>query len=463
MEKMKFKEKYIGDKNFYRALLFVVVPLIVQNAITNFVSLLDNIMIGRIGTEQMSGVAIVNQLLFVFNLGIFGITSAVGIFTAQFYGAGNEDGVRESFRLKAIASGVVAVLAIVVFKAFGTELISLFLNDTGTGENLEFTLKYGLEYLDIMLVQIIPFTIVQIYASTLRERGVTALPMLCGIIAVVINISLNAVLIYGLLGMPALGVRGAAIATLIARFAEFTAIVMAVHGNKAKNPYIVGVYKSAYVSKTLIKDVIRMGTPLIANEVMWSLGMTMLNQRYSMRGLNVVAAMNISSTLTNLFNVVFISMGSAVGIIVGQQLGAGKLSRAKDTVRKQIFACVVACIIIGVALALAGSVFPEIYNTSANVKKLATAFIRISAMFMPIVAFVNMAYFAMRSGGKTVITFLFDSCYVWMVCIPLVYCLTKFTGLGIVTIYLVCQSTEIIKAVIGGVLLKKGLWIKSLV
>lgn len=460
---MKFKDKYIGDKNFYRALLFVVVPLIVQNAITNFVSMLDNIMIGRIGTEQMSGVAIVNQLLFVFNIGVFGLTSAVGIFTAQFYGAGNEDGVRESFRLKTIASGVFAVLAIVVFKAFDSELISLFLSDTGTGENLELTLKYGLQYLDLMLVQIVPFAVIQVYSSTLRERGVTTLPMVCGIIAVIVNISLNAVLIYGLLGAPALGVRGAAIATLIARFVELTAIVVIVHKNKEKNPYIVGVYSSIKISRTLILDVIKMGTPLVLNEILWSLGMTMLNQNYSTRGLNVVAALNISSTLTNLFNVVFISMGSAVGIMVGQQLGAGKTEQAKDTVRKQTFACVMVCVIIGGALALAGGVFPAIYNTSQNVKDLATTFIRVSALFMPVIAFVNMSYFTMRSGGKTFITFLFDSCYVWMVCIPLVYCLTRYTGLGIVVIYFICQSTEIIKAIIGYVLLKKGIWIKSLV
>ncbi|MBP3338757.1 MAG: MATE family efflux transporter [Lachnospiraceae bacterium] len=460
---MKFKEKYIGDKNFYRALLIVVVPLIIQNAITNFVSLLDNIMIGRIGTEQMSGVAIVNQLLFVFNIGVFGITSAVGIFTAQFYGAGNEDGVRESFRLKIIASSVFTVLAILVFKFFGGELISLFLNDTGEGGNIQLTLEYGLKYLDIILIQIVPFTVVQIYASTLRERGVTVLPMICGTVAVFVNLAFNAVLIYGLLGMPALGVKGAAIATLIARLVEMVAIIVCVHKDKVKNPYIIGVYRNFKISRTLVMNVAKLGTPLILNEFLWSLGMTMLNQSYSTRGLDVVGALNISSTLSNLFNVVFISMGSAVGIMVGQQLGAGNVEKAKDTVRKEVFACVGACIIIGSLLALVAGVFPEIYNTSNSIKNLAKTFIRISALFMPVIAFVNMSYFTMRSGGKTLITFLFDSCYVWVVCIPLVYCLTRFTNLGIIVIFFACQSLEIIKAVIGYVLLKTGFWINKMV
>ncbi len=460
---MKFRSKYIGDKAFYRTLILVVVPLIIQNSITNFVSLLDNIMIGRIGTEQMSGVAIVNQLLFVFNICIFGITSAIGIFGAQFYGAGNEDGVRETFRLKTIASGLFAVLAIVIFVVFGESLISLFLSDTGTGEDLELTLKYGLEYLGVMIYQIVPFSIVQIYYSTLRERGSTIAPMVCGFISVVVNLSLNAVLIYGMLGAPALGVKGAAIATLIARIAELVAIVGFTHLSRKRYGFIKGIFKNWYISRSLVSDVLKTGTPLILNEVLWSVGMTTLNQCYSTRGLNIIAALNISSTLSNLFNVVFISMGSAAGIIIGQLLGAAKLEKAKDYARKIIFTSVTVCVIVGAALFATSGLFPEIYNTSVDVKLLATSFIRISSLFMPIFAFVNLSYFIMRSGGKTFVTFLFDSCFVWVIVIPIIFSLTRFTAMGIVLVYIVCQSLEIIKCIIGYVLLKKGVWINKVV
>ena len=462
-EKMKFKDKYIGDKAFYSTLLVVVVPLIIQNTITNFVSLIDNIMIGRIGTEQMSGVAIVNQLLFVFNICIFGITSAVGIFGTQFYGSGNEDGVREAFRLKVVASGLFAVLAIAIFNIFGKELISLFLSDTGTGENLELTLKYGLQYLGVMIWQIIPFTIIQIYSSTLRERGSTIAPMVCGFISVFVNCCLNAVLIYGLLGAPALGVKGAAIATLIARIAELVAIMGFTHLNKTKYTFVNGLFRSWRISRSLIVDVLKMGTPLILNEVMWSIGMTMLNQCYSTRGLNIIAALNISTTLSNMFNVVFISMGNAAGIIVGQQLGAGKHDKAKDTARKLIFISVSVCVLVGALLFITSGAFPAIYKTSGEVKRLATNFIRISSIFMPVLAFVNLSYFIMRSGGKTFVTFLFDSCFVWVVVIPVIFCLTRFTGLGIVLIYFICQSLEMIKCLIGYGLLKKGVWINRIV
>ena len=460
---MRFKERFIGDRNFYKNLIFVVVPIIIQNAITNFVSLLDNVMIGRIGTEQMSGVAIINQLLFVFNICVFGITSAVGIFSAQFYGAGDEKGVREAFRLKAIASGIFAVLAIVIFSLLGGELVSLFLSDTGTGEDLNATLRYGLEYLHIMILQIIPFSVVQVYYSTLRERGSTLVPMICGTVSVGVNICLNAVLIYGLLGAPALGVRGAAIATLLARIAELIIIVSWTHINRAKNPFIAGVYKSLYIPGKLIKNVIKTGTPLLLNEVLWSVGMTVLNQSYSTRGLQVIAGLNISSTLSNLFNVVFISMGNAVGIIVGQQLGAGKLKQAKDTARKIIFISLFVCILVGAALMSVSSLFPMIYKTSDEVRSLATKFIIISSLFMPVAAFVNLSYFTMRSGGKTFITFLFDSCFVWLISIPAVFVLTRYTQVGIVIIYFICQSLDIIKCVIGYVLLKKGIWINNLI
>ncbi len=460
---MKFKSKFIGDRAFYKLLMIVVVPLIIQNTITNFVSLLDNIMIGRIGTEQMSGVAIVNQLLFVFNICVFGVTSAIGIFGAQYYGAGNEDGVRETFRLKIIASGLFAVLAIILFKSMDSELISLFLSDTGKGVDIELTLKYGLQYLDIMLIQVIPFALIQVYYSTLRERGSTICPMVCGFISVGVNLSLNAVLIYGYLGAPALGVRGAAIATLIARIVELMAIVCVTHLNKKKYEFVVGIFKRWHISKRLVKDVLILGTPLILNELLWSLGMTTLNQCYSTRGIDIISALNISSTLSNLFNVVFISMGSAAGIIVGQQLGEGKLEKAKDSAVKIIFASVTICIIVGAMLFVTSEAFPRIYNTSNDIKVLATNFIRISSIFMPIFAFVNLSYFIMRSGGKTFVTFLFDSCFVWIIVIPTIYSVTKFTGINIVMVYFICQSLEIIKCIIGYILLKKGIWINKVV
>ena len=127
----KFKEKFIGDKNFYKYVLYLAVPMIVQNTITSFVSFLDNIMVGQIGTEQMSGVAIVNQLMFVFNVCIFGGVSGAGIFGTQYYGKGDYEGQKHAFRFKLYACLLVTAVAALLFSFFDTQLISLYLNDTG--------------------------------------------------------------------------------------------------------------------------------------------------------------------------------------------------------------------------------------------------------------------------------------------------------------------------------------------
>lgn len=203
--KQNFRSKYIGDKAFYRMVLMIVVPVIIQNGITNFVSLLDNIMVGQVGTEQMSGVAIVNQFMTVFNICIFGGVSSAGIFTAQYYGKGSQEGVRNTFRFKFIVCILTAVVAIGLFLAAGDELIMLYLHEGAQSGDIVKTLEYGREYLAVMIFGIVPYAISQTYASTLRETGETLLPMKAGIIAVLVNLLGNFLLIFGKLGFPALG------------------------------------------------------------------------------------------------------------------------------------------------------------------------------------------------------------------------------------------------------------------
>lgn len=199
------------------------------------------------------------------------------------------------------------------------------------------------------------------------------------------------------------------------------------------------------------------------NECLWSAGMAMLTQSYSVRGLSVVAALNISSTIGNLFNIMFIAIGSAVAIIVGQYLGAGKFDDAMDTAAKIIFATFIGNVIIGCVLFILAPLFPMIYNTSEEVRNLAANFIRVIACMMPIQAVLHATYFTIRSGGKTFITFLFDSTYVWVISIPLAFVLSRYTLLGIVTVYLICQMADLIKLAIGMIMLKKGIWLSNIV
>ncbi len=456
-------KKYIGDRKFYLMVLSVAVPIMIQNGITNFVSLLDNIMVGQIGTEQMSGVAIVNQLILVFNLCIFGGVSGAGIFTAQYYGCGDQKGIRDTFRMKLWLSLFITAAGLLAFACFGTQLISLYLHEAGDTGDLEATLLYARKYLRVMMVELVPFAIIQAYSGTLRETGETMLPMKAGIVAVFVNLILNYILIFGKFGMPALGVEGAAIATTVSRFVELAIVAGWTHRNKEKNGFIREVYRSMKIPGGLVGKVLVMGTPLMVNEALWSSGQAVLMQCYSVRGLSVVAAFNISSTISNVFNVVFIALGNSVGIIIGQLLGAGKMEEAKDAVRKLMFFSVGGCAVIGICLSIFAPLFPMIYNTTEEIRGLAARFIIVSSACMPIYPFVNVAYFTLRSGGKTLITFFFDSVYTWLVNIPLAYILSRYTGMHIIPLYFICQFIDIIKCLIGYILIKKGVWMNMIV
>ena len=456
-------KRFIGDKAFYRHVLGIAVPIIIQNGITNFVSLLDNIMVGQVGTIPMSGVSIVNGLLFVFNLCIFGASSGAGIFTAQFHGSGDTEGVRHSFRFKILACTLLSLVGVAVFLAGGSGLIGLYLTGEGDAAVAAGALSYGLDYLGVMLWGFLPFALCNAYASTLRETGETFVPMLGGIIAVLVNLVLNYVLIFGHFGAPAMGVRGAALATVISRYVELLIVGGWTHWNKVRNAFIQGAYRSVYIPGQLLRNILIKATPLLMNEFLWASGMAVMNQCYSTCGLDVVPAMNIASTLHNLGSVSFLAMGNAVGIIMGQMLGAGQREEVvRDSNRKLLAVSVASGLIFGGLVITVSGVFPDIYNTTDIVRHLATRLICINAIMMPFNAYTNGTYVTLRSGGQTVVTFLFDSCFVWTMCVPLAFCLSRFTPLTILPLYALCLSMDLVKCVLGTIMLKHGKWIQNL-
>ena len=455
--------RYVGDRAFYRRVFQVAIPIIIQIGITNFVSLLDNIMVGQVGTLPMSGVSIVNQIIFVFNLCIFGASSGAGIFTAQFHGSGDDEGIRHTFRFKLFICTLISLAAGLIFFLGQDSLIGLYLTGEGTAEDAAQVLAYGKDYLAVMLWGLLPFGLANAYAGTLKESEETFVPMVAGVVAVFVNLGLNYVLIFGHFGAPAMGVRGAALATVISRYAELLLVAAWTHRNGAKHPFIRGAYRSFAIPSPLLKTIVITGTPLLMNETLWSLGVAFMNQCYSTCGLDVVPATNISSTLINLSSVVYHSLGVSVGILMGQMLGARKPEvEVRDFNRKLIAFSVSMGVLFGGFMALGSGVFPNIYNTTDTVRALAQDLILISALVMPFQSFANATYFTLRSGGKTFITFLFDSGFMWICSIPLAFCLSRFTALPILPLFAICQMPDVLKCVLGSWMLKKGSWIHTL-
>ncbi len=453
----------VGTRKFYRKVLLVAVPIMIQNGITNFVSLLDNIMVGQVGTEQMSGVAIANQMVFIFNLCIFGAVAGAGFLGAQFYGSGQYDGVRNTFRFKLLFGLALTVIFVAIFLLAGENLISQFIHEGESSGDLVATLRYGDAYLRVIVIGLLPFALTQGYSSTLRETGQTVVPMAAGIAAVLVNLLFNYILIFGKFGAPALGAVGAAIATVLSRFVELAIVATWTHRHGKQNPFIEGALRSFRIPLPLLKQILILGMPLFVNELLWSFGITFMNQCYSVRGLEVVAAFNIATTIGNLFNVVFISLGNSVGILIGQMLGAGRLEQAKKEDKQLIAFSVFCCLITGTALIAVSPFFPEIYKTEELIKGLATQLIFITGCCHPLYGFVHATYFTLRAGGKSIITFLFDSAYMWVIPIPIVFVLARFTLLPVQIVYLIAELSNLIKCAVGFVLVKKGVWIKNIV
>ena len=458
-----FRKKFIGDRLFYKNVLIMVVPMILQNLITNLVSLIDNIMVGQIGTEQMNGVSIVNQFIFVFNITVFGAVAGPGIFGAQFFGKGDNEGQRYTFRFRIIVVTLIIALVSVIFYLLDDPLINLFISKEDAAEQIEATLRYGKEYMHIMIVGLIPFGIGQAYASVVRECGETKIPMIGSLSAVGVNIFLDYALIFGKFGFPEMGVRGAAIATVISKFIEAFVVIAWTHTHPSKNKYIIGAYRSLRIPKFLTANMIKKGTPLLFNEFLWAAGMSIIAQCYSVRGLDVVAARNISSTITNLFGAVYIQMGACIGILVGAKLGANKLRDARTTDNRLLFFSVAATVVVALAVLPLAEVFPRFYNTEDHIRDLASYMIVIQALAMPLWSYTNACYFTLRSGGKTGLTFIFDFGYTFLLMIPLAFVLAYFTDMNICMLFAVVTFSEIVKVIIGYFMVKSDLWINNIV
>ncbi|MBQ8292484.1 MAG: MATE family efflux transporter [Bacilli bacterium] len=456
--------KFIGNKKFYRLLLAILIPIVLQQLLTQFVNLLDNIMIGIVGNNEMTGVSIANQILFVYNLCVFGSLSGASIFATQYYGARNKEGYQESFRFKLMMGLIIFAVFTVIIIIFKEPLLNAFINtNEGDFTNPDVVLAEGKKYLMIMLVGNLFFALKEIYATSLREMRETLFPMICGIIAILVNLVFNYLLIYGKFGFPALGVSGAALATVLSRVVEFLIIVIYASVKKHKFDYLVGIFKRPIPKFSSIKLFLPKTVLLLSNEFFWSLGLTVIVSCYSLRGLDSMAALNIANTVCNLFITLGTALGNATGIVIGNLLGANKTLEAKEASYKILFFSFFVSLIFTASMIVSSFIIPNIYDTSEGIREVAKELIIIGACFLPIQAFNTCSYFILRAGGKVLLTIIFDSAYVWLIRLPLAFALASFTGLSIVWLYFLVNLTDVVKVLAGYILVDKGIWLKQIV
>ena len=463
MRTKKLNLKSIDNKRFVMRVFAVMIPIMLQNGITNFVNMLDNVMVGNIGTAEMTGVSVAGSLIFIYNLCVFGAVSGAGIFGAQFYGKGDVEGVRQTLRFKMIMSLVITAAASVVIVFFGDSLTVLFLEGEGDPAVAEAALASAHEYLMIMLVSLVPFAIVQCWTSTLRECDMNVLPMAAGFAAMGVNLVLNWILIFGNLGAPKMGVAGAAVATVVSRFVELGVVVVGSYIKRERAKFVTGLFRRFNIAPSLMKNILVKGFPMIVNETMWAAGYTTLNRYYSTRGLDVVAANNINITFFNVFSCTFFALGVAVGIIMGQMLGAGNIEEAKRRSNTLLIISAIMSTAVGAVYGLIAPIVPNFYNTTDSVRHIATVLMIICAAFMPFESLTHTEYFTIRSGGKAFLTMVFDSGFMWVLVVPTVILLAKLTDMSVFWLYAVVQILNVVKCAIGFAFVKSGHWATNIV
>lgn len=456
--------KLFGPKKFYKTLLYIVIPIVLQQFITQFVSLLDNLMIGQVGDSEMTGVSLGNQLLFIFNLSVFGCMAGASIFASQYFGSKNKEGYHETIRFKWLMGIFVFVIFSLIFVLFNKDLISSFITaNEADSTDPEIVLQTGRTYLLIMVIGNLPFVIKEIYATSLREMKETFFPMLSGVIAIFINLIFNYLLIFGKFIFPELGVVGAAIATVLSRYVEMILVISYTHIKKEKFSFFVGVYNKIFVKWKTFKKFLPISILLLINEVLWSLGLTLILKSYSIRGLDIIASLNISNTITNVFITIGTSLGNATGIIIGNLLGANKIEEAKTSSIHILTFSVLVTIIFSLIMVGCAYFVPNLYNASDGIKHMARDLILIGAIFLPINSLNTCCYFTLRAGGKIILTMLFDCVFVCCVRFPIAFILSKYTSLDIRLVYTATYIVEVLKSFIGFILVNKGIWLKSLV
>jgi len=437
----------------FRLVLQFSMPLFCSNLLQQFYNLTDTALAGHLlgaaALAQIGATAALYGLIMNF---AFGMNNGLALTVSRYFGAGDENGMRR-------AVGWMVTLSV------GTSLVLTATSLLGRGALLTLlqvpaeTWDGAAAYLTVILLGIPLTMLYNMEAALLRAVGNSITPLLFLLFSTVLNIGLDA----AFMGPLGLGVRGAAIATVIARYIEAIYLILHTHRREKTFIFAQGLYKSLYLPGAVVKKILLTGTPLMLNELFWSVGTTMISQSYSTRGLTVVAATNIAGTVWNLFCVIMFAMGNAVSIIIGQQLGAGEIEEAKRTDNKLLFFTVVLHIGVGALIAITAPFIPLIYNTTPEVQHLTTELLFVAGAALPIQAFAHVTYFTIRSGGKTFITFLFDCVFTWLIPLPIAFFCSRYTALSIIGIYALVQFADIIKVIIGSILLRSGIWANNVV
>lgn len=439
---------------FFKKLLLISFPIILQQLFLNFASLLDTLMVGQLDEISISGVYVATQIVFVANLMIFGSIEGLSVFFSQFFGKKDDKHLKNTFAYKFVYSIIAAIFEIIIIAIFGKNLVSLFVK---TNQEIQ----VALDYLYIVIFSIVPFAISVTIASTLREIHHPVSPMVITAIGIIMNFFFNYLFIFGKLGFPTLGASGAAIGTLINRLVEMILLVIVVIVKKY--PFSQNFIHSFKIEKELSKRIILKSIPLFLNETLWSLTQIILVFFFTKCDSIATSVLPIVQTIFNLLFVVLLGLGNGVSIVVGNTIGESKYEEAQKQAYYSLMLTIASCLILGAFLASCSSLITGLYKgVGEEAKKIASKLIRFSSAYLLINGVNTSLFFLLRGGGKTGVVFFFDSFYGWVVSIPLAFVLSSCTNISFINMYIVVYLSDSLKMIVGFILLVSKKWYKNL-
>ena len=450
---------YWGSPGFYRKALAIAVPVMLQALVQNLVSLVDNFMVSGLGDVKMSGVNVSNQVLFVFMIALMTLSSAGAIFMSQFNGANDREGMKQAFLFKFHAglflTAIVTGLAIFLPR----QILTLLVN---TNSQREAVLEQGRAYISIILFTFVPMTLSIVIGSSLREIGKVHAPLYISVSAALVNTFLNWVFIYGNLGAPRLEVRGAALATVIARAYEM--IVFIIYINRTKPPFYVRLRELYRVNMRIFVVILQKSGFIALSEMSWVLTETAMTAVFNGRGgAEIISGMAAGWAIANIFFLVFQGLHTSIGVIVGGTLGKNELDQARHEARWLRSGAIVAGTVVAMIESFSVLLIPIVFgNLSPGAQLITRNMLWVIAVYMPLWSYLNAQFATARAGGDAVMGVWVDVSVNIFLFLPAIFILAVLTNLGPIALYALVKITDFVKVGIAAWQLRTERWVKNM-
>jgi len=443
------------DKFFYKALLAIAIPVILQNLVGSMLNMVDSVMVGGLGKEPLAAVGIANQIFFIFALVLFGINASLSVFIAQFWGRKSMLEIKQAIGIGLIFSFMFSIVFMTLACWIPQTFIGIFTNDP-------VVIKLGADYLRIVAIGYPLTAISMVYSVGLRSIEKPVYPLISSVMSLLLNTILNYIFIYGKFGFPMLGVKGAAIATVIARILEVTLILTMVYRwNLAVSCKIKDVLR---IERQFIMSIVKVAIPIISNESLWVLGTSAFAVVYGRMGTDELASYNIVQTLDKIAFVAILGLGNACAVLVGKQIGEGRKDKAYVyAARANVLAPFIG-IAIGCIILLVKNPILSLYDVPEVVKDYAGILIGLTALITVIrsMNFTNLMG-VLRAGGDANFVLALEALPLWLISVPLTVFCGLYLHLPLPLVFLISQSEEVIKCVLGYIRFFSKKWIRDIV